>query len=154
MRRDATLAFTAALILLFLFVSCGGRDEAEDESVAPELFEETFDIVPNPAEVSDTITLFFGFRDQDGDMEDARVTVRLIDDDNQVRGIDLDQDEIEIEGTTAGTVSFDIENIDETYQGTYAVFVTDEAGNYSNEIEEYLDVNPYSGDDDDDDDQE
>jgi len=149
MKRYFTFVLCAVLATALCLAACEGEGkDQEDISLSPFLYPDTFEIIPNPAESGDKVKFFFGFSDHDGDVEDGQLVVRLEDDAGNITGIEIDDDDWEIEGTTHGSIEFELEVI-ETGQGEYLVYFIDEAGNVSNEISEYLFVNPPVPDDDD-----
>lgn len=129
----------------------GGAPEFE---AAPELYEDSIRINPNPAWLYEKALFYFAFTDEDGDLDDASILVTFENDDGDTRIVEVQ--DLEIDGETAGTMTFEM-TVRDGDEGLYTISIVDDAGNVSNEIEIYLFVNPepredenYFADDDDD----
>lgn len=141
MRRDHCLVLLIGLICGLAAIACDGDGKEEDVDLDPELMG--LEIEPNPADVNEEIVFYAGWRDHDGDMENATVTLELENDEGD--SFILPIFDLTIEGTeTAGTLSFRV-TILSGYQGNCLLTVTDEAGHTSEEVEEYLFVNEVPG---------
>jgi len=140
MRRTAI----AVVVFVFAFAFVLGCDNGEEEtSMVPYLYEDGFSISPNPVSAFEEATFFFPFLDHDGNVDDATVFVRLETDMGDVIELAPEEGTFEVDGDTKGAMSFDLKiGSQDDSQGTYYVYIVDEAGNRSNEISEYLLVNP------------
>ena len=141
MRRAAI----AALVLVFIvFVGCDRGDE--ETSPVPHLYEDGLSILPNPAPAYSEVTVFFPFYDHDGDVKNASVFVRLETETGDEIELAPEEGTFEVLGDTNGAMSFDLKlGSQSESQGTYYIYIVDEAGHRSNEISEYLLVNPPEG---------
>jgi len=141
MRKKHDPLWLLGLICCLAALGCAGDGNADDVDLDPELTELT--IAPNPADVNDEALFYAAWRDHDGDMENATVTLELENEEGDA--FILPVFDLEIEGTaTAGTLSFRVKILS-GYQGNCLLTVTDEAGHTSEEVEEYLFVNEVSG---------
>ncbi len=139
---------TAFIIILSLFClslvlicSCGGRGgSADDEDLAPFLFENSFEIWPEPAELYEDATFYFGWEDHDGDMENPTILVYLVNEAGDNIILDAENIDVDSDSDTAGSISFTIRMMD-GYQGDYFIVIEDEEGNQSNQISRFLYIN-------------
>jgi hypothetical protein len=128
---------------LLMMPGCTGRGDEDDEDLAPFLYQDTFEIWPEPAQLYEDATFLVGWKDHDGDMNNPVVIVNLVNE--QGDQVLLNAENIKVEGEeeemrTTGALSFTI-RIEDGYQGDYYILVRDEAGNLSNEISRFLFVN-------------
>lgn len=133
-----------AVLGLLIFTTFSGCEKGDEEvSLAPYLYENSLTISPNPARAFDKVTFFFAYSDHDGDVRKATVFIRLETEGGDTFYLSPDEGTFEVKGNTNGAMSFEltIKSVSES-QGTYYVYIVDEAGNRSNEIYEYLAVNP------------
>jgi len=140
--KQHPLRWLTVLSLLTLFFVFACADDDDSVSIDPHLFEDSFQIDPNPVDLYETATFYLAWEDHDGDFDEPTVTVRLVTEDDVTTMIPIEN--LEVEGTTGGSLSFEVEILDE-YQGEYSVIVRDEDGNVSNEVTEYLYVNQSAG---------
>ena len=140
MRKGAILFIS--VLMVFAFV-CGCDRGNENVSLAPHLYEDGYTISPNPISAFKTATIFFPYSDHDGDIKDSTVFIRLESDAGDVYQLSPNEGSFKVWGGTDGAMSFelDIKSVSES-QGTYYIYIVDEAGNRSNEISDYLAVNP------------
>lgn len=139
MKRMLLYFLLIAVLALSYAAGCAGRgDDEGNEDLEPFLYQESFEIWPDPAELYEDATFYFGWKDHDGDMEDPTILVRLVTEADE--SILLDAENIDVEGEKSGSLSFKI-RIQDGYQGTYYIVVQDEDGNLSNEISRFLYVN-------------
>ncbi|MDP8255231.1 MAG: hypothetical protein P9M14_05735 [Candidatus Alcyoniella australis] len=139
--RSIPIALLCVATILILAAGCPSSDDEQDDvSLAPYLYQETFEIEPNPAESGETVSFFFGFDDFDGDVSEALIVVRHKDDDGVVSPVVPESDPL-IKGRTHGSVEFELTVI-EADQGQYLAYMIDNAGNVSNEITMQFYVNP------------
>ena len=117
---------------------CGGRGDEKETDLKPVLFQESFQIQPDPGQLYQDAVFYFGWKDHDGDMAHPVILCRLVNDAQQ--SVFLDAEQITVSGETAGSLSFSVRILD-GYQGEYFIVIQDEAGNLSNEITRYLYVN-------------
>jgi hypothetical protein len=128
--------------LLALLAACGGEPAKTDPT--PVLY--SIEIAPNPVDAYQTATFIVSWRDGDGDMRRPTVAATLHTEDDQT--LELPIEDVSVSGGPySGAISFNLVVFD-AYQGNVAVTVTDEAGNVSDQIEEYLYVNQAPADED------
>lgn len=140
MQRKVVVLILSVAIFAIVF-GCDKGDE--DVSLAPYLYEDSLTISPNPARAFDKVTFFFAYSDHDGDVKKATVFIHLESDEGDIVQLSPDEGTFEVKGNTNGAISFELtlKSVAES-QGTYYIYIVDEAGNRSNEISEYLAVNP------------
>lgn len=148
-RKAAFYELAAAMILTFVLVVACSTGTEDDESLAPVLFQDSFDVFPDPVQLYENAKFYFGWLDHDGDMESPTIIVNLINDDGD--SIILDAEKIDVEESDdgkTGSISFQVMIMD-GYQGTYNIIVVDDKGNNSNRISQYVYVNTVPPPDDD-----
>ena len=140
-RRFVPFSIAAAVILsMILWAACTTGSE-DDESLAPVLYQKSFEVFPDPVQLYENARFYFGWKDHDGGLEYPTILVNLVNDDGE--SIILDAENIKISESddgTSGSINFEIMIMD-GYQGTYNIVVVDEDGNNSNKISHYVYVN-------------
>ncbi|MCB1153604.1 MAG: hypothetical protein H6684_05625 [Deltaproteobacteria bacterium] len=137
--------FGVAAVLALGGAACDGGDD-ENADLAPEIFQDSLRVNPNPAWLNEDATFYFAWKDFDGDMEEPVVTVRFENEDGDERFVEIN--DVVAEGDTGGSIRFDVE-VRDGDEGTYSIIVADEEGNVSNEIEIFLFVNSEPREDED-----
>ncbi|MCZ7584424.1 MAG: hypothetical protein M5R36_14375 [Deltaproteobacteria bacterium] len=136
----AFLTVSIALLLAATgVIACDGGGSHRDEEVAPLLYQDSLRVDPNPAWLYEDATFYFAWEDGDGDMENPVVSVRLENEDEESRFVEIKN--VEVDGHTGGAIWFDLP-VSDGYEGRYFITVRDEAGRLSNEIELFLYVSP------------
>ena len=140
--------FTTVLVALTLaLLSACDSGSGNHPGTTPELLQDTFRIVDNPAESGDVVTFVVAFEDLDGDMDEAELRLDFEDPDGIVTPVDLDDrfdrnlNEIEVRGSTRGTIRFRLVADPAYDEGEFMLAVTDNAGHTSNTVTVFLDVN-------------
>lgn len=141
MRLDRMAFSLLAVVLLLGLAACAGTGNEKDFLRAPELL--SLEMAPNPVDAGEDTTFIVTWEDQEGDMAHPTVTLKIENEDDETLLVPVE--DIVVDGTeTAGSLLFVIAPRVE-YQGKCIVTVTDDSGNTSEEIEEYLYVNPLPG---------
>ncbi len=139
MQRIFQYILLIALAGALVFTACTKDDGQGDADLAPLVYQDSLRVFPNPSWLYEDSVFYFAWEDFDGDMENAIVTIRFEAQNGDVSFIDVD--DIETEGDTGGSLKF-TRNIVDGDEGRYFITVMDEAGNFSNEIDIFLYVNP------------
>ncbi|MCA9878562.1 MAG: hypothetical protein KC442_12295 [Thermomicrobiales bacterium] len=113
----------AAMLAVGGLACDGGNDENAD--LAPEIFQDSLRVNPNPAWLNEDASFYFAWKDFDGDMDEPVVTVRFENEDGDERFVEIN--DVEAEGDTGGSIQFDIE-VRDGDEGTYYIIVADEDG--------------------------
>ena len=135
-QRRVVFAIGLMIGLLAAF-GCVGDGPRPSGDLTPELFD--LQIIPNPADVGSEPTFIASFKDLDGDMLDATVEL-IVETEEDEEEFEVPVIDLQIDGEKTGSIAFRIEVLPE-HQGAFKLRVTDEDGNRSDEVEEFLFVN-------------
>ncbi len=137
----------AALLFIIAATLCCDQGSGNNPGTTPELLQDTFRAIENPAEEDDVVEFQVAFEDLDGDMRRADLVLDFIDPDGFVVPVELDDrtdrnlNNIVIEGTKRGTIRFELTAESGYDDGVFELSVIDLAGHQSNVVTLFFYVN-------------